>query len=104
VVVGAQLNQSEVGNTLTPFGSSLGLVTSDINGNASHNIFTGTFGLNVVDFDSRGHILSLAGTGQVTGGGVVTPEPSSVAVFGLIGIGGLGMAAWRRRSRVKIAC
>ena len=79
VVSSAQKNQSEVGNTVTPFGASLGLTAADVDGNASHNIFTSTAGLNVVDFDSSGAILSLAGRGMVTGGGVnQTPEPATV--------------------------
>ncbi|MCU1273421.1 MAG: putative Ig protein, partial [Bryobacterales bacterium] len=81
IVSSAQKNQSEVGNTLTSFGAGLGLTVNDINGNASHNIFTGPAGLNVVDFDSSGQILTLAGRGQVTQHGIV-PEPSSIILLG----------------------
>jgi PEP-CTERM motif-containing protein len=93
VVSSAQKNQNEVGNTLTPFGAGLGLTAGDVNGNASHNIFTGTGGLDVVDFDSSGQILTIAGRGQVTDHGVV-PEPSSVI---LIGTALLALLLVRRR-------
>jgi len=93
VVSSAQLNQSEVGNTVTPFGAGLGLTNSDVNGNASHNIFTSTGGLNVVDVDSSGNILSLAGRGQVTTGGI-TPEPGTLI---LVSSGLIGVIARRRR-------
>ena len=39
IVSSAALNQSEIGNSVTPFGASLGLLDSDVNGNASHNVF-----------------------------------------------------------------
>jgi hypothetical protein len=93
VVSSAQKNQAEVGNTLTPFGASLGLTTADINGNASHNIFTSTGGLNVVDYDSTGNILTLAGRGQVTVGGVA-PEPGTLI---LVSSGLIGVITRRRR-------
>ena len=97
VATSTQLNQSEVGNTLTAFGTSLGLVVGDINGNASHNIFDGTFGLNIVDQDAAGHILSLAGRGKVDVGGVGgVPEPSSLL---MLGTGLLGFAVFMGRKR-----
>jgi hypothetical protein len=82
LVTSTSFSEAENGNTLTAFGSSLGLSTSDINGNFSHNIFTATGGMNVVDRDSMGDILSLAFQGQVGPGGVV-PEPSSLVLGGL---------------------
>jgi len=73
VVVSAPLGQTEIGNTVTPFGAGLGLADADVNGNASHNIFTETSGLTIVDIDSAGNILSLAARGEINpGGGFVT--------------------------------
>lgn len=92
IVSSASLDQSESGFTVTPFGASLGLLASDINGNASHNIFTGTGGLNIVDQDASGNIMSLAGRGTVTVTGIV-PSPTAAA----FGIGGLSLLALRRR-------
>jgi hypothetical protein len=85
------LEQSESGYTLTPFGASLGLTSNDIDGNASHSIFGGTGGLNVVDRDSAGNIISLAGTVSAA-----VPEPSSAL---MIGTGLLGAICLGRRPR-----
>lgn len=81
IVTSTPADQVEVGNTLTPFGASLGLTTSDVNGNASHNVFNGDFGLNVVDRDSQNRILTIAGRAQINNGGVV-PEPGTLLLLG----------------------
>lgn len=61
VVAAPQLDQNEIGFTVSPFGASLGLTNADINGNASHNYFT-TYGtLQPVDLDASGHVMTVAG-------------------------------------------
>ena len=93
VVSSTAKEQNETGYTVTPLGASIGLSSADINGNASHNIFTATSGLNIVDLDSSGSIISLAGRGQVTNGGVsAIPEPSDIFLFatGLFAFYGVG--------------
>jgi hypothetical protein len=95
LVTNTSLDQEETGNTLTPFGASLGLTVADINGNASHNIFATDSGLGVVDRDRNGNILSLAGRGRFSPGGIV-PEPATVTLWGVGAVGVFGYA-WRRR-------
>ena len=85
VVSSTALDQSETGVTLTPFGLSLGLMESDVNGNFSHNIFADDFGLNIVDTDRSGNILSLAGRGMIDPDVGVVPENG--ATFGLLCLG-----------------
>lgn len=58
-------NQFENGYTVTPFGSAMGLTENDVNGNASHAAFSAEGGLQVVDRDAAGHIISLATRGQL---------------------------------------
>lgn len=78
-----QKNQSEIGNTVTAFGLSLGLTDNDVNGNASHNVFS-TFApsLSPVDLDSQGQILSLAGRTRIP-----TPGTLPMLAFGGLVIG-----------------
>jgi hypothetical protein len=94
VATSTDKNQSETGINVSPCGASLGLTNNDVNGNASHNVFDGSFGLCVVDTDSSGAILSLAGRGQVGNGGLV-PEPASMLLFGS---GLFGFCARRRQT------
>jgi hypothetical protein len=61
VVSSVPLDQYEVGNTVTPFGASLGLTDADVNSNASHNVFDVVpTGWEVVDNDAAGRHLTLA--------------------------------------------
>lgn len=75
------ITQSETDNQLTPFGLSLGLTNSDINGNFSHNVFDSTGGLSIVDTDPAGEILSMAGRGQINADTGLVPEPASIGLF-----------------------
>jgi len=94
LVTSAPLGEAENGNTVTAFGASLGLVNSDINGNFSHNVFTATGGMNIVDVDANGEILSLAFRGNLTTSGV--PDGGSTLML-LSGVGAL-MVCFRSRA------
>jgi hypothetical protein len=65
IVASVNVDQNEVGNTVSPLGAAIGLTNADINGNASHAVFTGINGFTPVDYDSAGRILSIAGREQV---------------------------------------
>lgn len=98
LVSSTSFDQAESGVTVTSYGAGLGLTNADVNGNFSHNIFTGSFGLNVVDRDSSGNILTLAGRGRIIDDGVVVPLPATAWLM-LVGLGGLGVV--RRTGRRK---
>ncbi|HEX7880171.1 MAG TPA: hypothetical protein VF720_12220 [Candidatus Eisenbacteria bacterium] len=59
--VSPAIDQSEVGNTVTAYGAGLGLTNADVNGNASHTIFTAYGTLSPVDLDAAGRVLTVAG-------------------------------------------
>ena len=98
VVSTTGLNQSEAGTTLTAFGIALGLTNADVSSNFSHNIFDGTFGLNVVDIDSAGNILSLAGRGIIDPGSGLNPVPVPAAIW-LFGTALLGLVGFSKRRK-----
>jgi hypothetical protein len=74
----AALNQTEIGNTVTAEGAALGLTDADVNGNASHNIFTATGGMDVIDVDATSEILSLATRKAIGNVGVLNPTSTTV--------------------------
>jgi hypothetical protein len=102
--------QAETGNTLTPFGLGLGLTESDINGNYSHNVFSATGGLTVVDTDPAGEILSMAGRGEVSATTGLVPEPRSIGllaagmlfVCGFCAVPSARLLARRRPRQIRI--
>lgn len=99
VVSSTDFQAPEVSNTLTPFGTSLGLAVGDVNGNFSHNYFSPVAGMDAVDLfnGEADKILSLAFRGVgITPTGVGVPEASNV-IAGLALAGLLGGVAWLRR-------
>jgi len=81
VTASSVLNQPETGNITTLFGQSLGLTDADVNGNASHNIFTTVQSLQAVNLDQSGRILSVAGRVNI-------PAPASLALLGIAALAG----------------
>jgi len=73
VVATAGFNQAEQDITLTQLGQDMGLTQGDINGNFSHSVFTETGGMDVIDIDSLGQILTLATREHITVCGVCDP-------------------------------
>ncbi len=67
------MDQAESGFKITPQGLAIGLNQSDLNGNFSHNRFDDTCGLDVLDADLAGHVISLATPGTVAGPTRVVP-------------------------------
>ncbi|MGE3107071.1 MAG: hypothetical protein AB7G11_17790 [Phycisphaerales bacterium] len=86
ITAAVSLDQSEVGFTVSPFGASLGLTDADVNGNASHNFFQQLGGLQPVDFDAAGRVMSAAGR-------VFIPGPGGLVMMCV----GAGLAVRRRR-------
>jgi hypothetical protein len=99
VVSSTGLNQSEAGTTVTAFGAALGLTNADVSDNFSHNVFDDAFGLNIVDKDSAGNILSLAGRGVIDPGTGISPVPVPAAVW-LFGTALIGFVGVSRRRKV----
>ena len=95
VATAVNLDASEQGYTLTPFGESLGLAQTDINGNFSHIIFTSIGPLQVVDRNAAGSIVSIAGRARVD-----MPEPAVVLLFGL-GLLVFARLRFRRTSKTR---
>ncbi|WP_293901244.1 PEPxxWA-CTERM sorting domain-containing protein [Phenylobacterium sp.] len=83
---------------VTPYGASLGLTNADVDDCCTHNSFSETGGLNVVDTDQNGIATTLAGVVKVGGGGFMNvPEPAAWTLM-LVGFGGVGALLRRRRS------
>jgi hypothetical protein len=60
VVSAAGAPQSEMDFRITPAGTALGITLGDVNGNYSHSYFTSTAGMDIIDTDSSGRVVSLA--------------------------------------------
>ena len=76
VVSNIAFGQTESGVTVTQAGTALGLTNGDVNGNASHSVFTATGGMDIIDQDPQGQILTLAARGgNISGGGVGNQPP-----------------------------
>lgn len=71
VVSGHSKSQTEVGIQVTEAGLAMGLTNYDVNGSASHCVFLETGGMDIIDFDRSGQILSLATRSPISEDGVV---------------------------------
>ena len=72
LVAEAPAGQQEVNFSLTPAGSAMGLMDTDVNGNVSHVVFNESGGMDVIDVDAQGRVVSLAARGPISSGGVGT--------------------------------
>ena len=101
LVSSSDFQSAETANTVTPYGASLGLVNSDVNGNFSHNFFSATGGMEPVDlYNGNPQMpLSLAFRGTIDETGVNVPEHAST--FGLLAAGFAIIAIARRRTCVS---
>lgn len=95
LVSSVDFGEFEEGNVVTPFGASLGLLDTDVNGNFSHNFFSSTGGMTPVDLfnGNANQPLTLAYRGPITPTGV--PEPGTMLLLGAA----LGALAAARRRR-----
>jgi len=74
------LDEAESGFKITPQGLAIGLNQSDLNGNFSHNRFDDTCGLDVLDADLAGNVISLATPGTVAGPTRVVPPTNYLLI------------------------
>jgi hypothetical protein len=84
---------------VTSFGAGLGLTDFDVSDCCTHNSFSSTGGLKVVDFDSATVPIptTLAGDVKISDGGFTgVPEPGTWTLM-LLGFGGLGAVLRSRR-------
>lgn len=72
VVTEVPAGQAETGFTLTAQGIATGLLDTDVNGNVSHVVFSETGGMDVIDLDAEGRIVTLAARAPISPGGVGT--------------------------------
>ncbi|HUH96003.1 MAG TPA: hypothetical protein VLZ89_01500 [Anaerolineales bacterium] len=70
--------QTESQNSVSPLGSEIGLTDDDVNGNISHNYFTASGNMQVIDIDPQGRALSLAVRGSLIGQNGVAPTDTPV--------------------------
>jgi hypothetical protein len=78
VVGSSQVDQTETQNTLTQAGLDMGLTVDDVNGNFSHNTFTSDAGMDVIDQDPSGGILSLATRDPIAPAGRIVVRKDAV--------------------------